>query len=65
MKELKQLLRASSVDFSDCIEKCDLVTRAFESELKPSQDVNSDEEDDYDFMHGYTAVYAISSLIQL
>jgi small ligand-binding sensory domain FIST len=66
--ELKAALRKAGVSFADCVEKSDLVSRVIESgalskaaAAVASADDEGDEEGQ-DFMHGFTAVFGISTV---
>eukprot|EP01048_Picozoa_sp_COSAG05_P016353 COSAG05_NODE_2093_length_3574_cov_5.267338_2_plen_330_part_00 len=71
VRQLKQALTAASIDFRDCVEKSDLVARCAQIPLEAGNgnsnsddDNGEDEEDEMDFMHGFTAVYAVSGATQ-
>ena len=69
--ELKACLRKAGVSFTDCLEKSDLVSRVIESgalsKVGVEDDQASSDEADaeaQDFMHGFTAVFGISTATQ-
>ena len=62
VRELKEILERRGVDVRHCIEKSDLVRRYTETRELGAEEERKEEK--VDFMHGFTAVYAISSSLQ-